>query len=252
MMSINVSDVIKSFNGNTILKSVSFTQEKGKVFSIIGPSGSGKTTLLRCLNFLERADSGTINLNGKTVDLATKDHRDIAYVRGATAMVFQSYNLFANLTALQNVTEALIYAKKMPKKEAKQYGLELLGKVGLAEKSNSYPKELSGGQRQRVGIARAIAVNPDLLLLDEPTSALDPELVGEVERVIEQLAAEGRTMLVVTHEMGFARNVSDRIIFMENGVVAEEAPAKEFFLHPRQEASKRFLRTVTDDYDYSI
>ena len=242
MMSINVSDVVKSFNGNTILKSVSFTQEKGKVFSIIGPSGSGKTTLLRCLNFLERADSGTINLNGKTVDLATKDHRDIAYVRGATAMVFQSYNLFANLTALQKVTEALIYAKKMPKKEAKQYGLELLGKVGLAKKSNSYPKELSGGQRQRVGIARAIAVNPDLLLLDEPTSALDPELVGEVERVIEQLAAEGRTMLVVTHEMALARRISSKIIFMEDGSIVEQGSPEQLFDHPEQQRTKEFLR----------
>ena len=204
-MSIGIRNLVKGFNGNTILKSVSFSQNEGQVVSIIGPSGSGKTTLLRCLNFLETADSGTLTLAGKTIDLATRDRKDIAFVRGATAMVFQSYNLFANLTAIQNVTEALIYAKKMPRKEAYQLGLELLDKVGLADKAQSYPKDLSGGQKQRVGIARAIAVNPDLLLLDEPTSALDPELVGEVEKVIEQLASEGRTMLVVTHEMALAR-----------------------------------------------
>ena len=241
-MSIGIRNLVKGFNGNTILKSVSFSQNEGQVVSIIGPSGSGKTTLLRCLNFLETADSGTLTLAGKTIDLATRDRKDIAFVRGATAMVFQSYNLFANLTAIQNVTEALIYAKKMPRKEAYQLGLELLDKVGLADKAQSYPKDLSGGQKQRVGIARAIAVNPDLLLLDEPTSALDPELVGEVEKVIEQLASEGRTMLVITHEMALARRISSNVIFMENGSIVEQGTAEKLFNRPEQQRTEEFLR----------
>ena len=235
-----------------VLRGVDLTVEKGDVVAILGPSGSGKTTLLRCLNFLETADAGQLILDGESFDLAHANRADIARLRKKTAFVFQNYNLFRNKTALQNVTEGLIVARRMPREQADAVGMKMLAKVGLADRADSYPRQLSGGQQQRVAIARAIAFRPEVLLFDEPTSALDPELTREVLNTITQLAADGLTLVVVTHEMGFARNVSDRIIFMENGIVAEEAPAKEFFLHPKQEASKRFLRTVTDDFDYSI
>ena len=239
---IEVNGVSKSFGSTRILKSVSFTQHQGEVVSIIGPSGSGKTTLLRCLNFLERADGGTLELAGRTIDLAEAHRKDVSYVRSRTAMVFQSYNLFANLTALQNVSEALIYVKKTPKAKARRIAEGLLSKVGLHDKISAYPKELSGGQKQRVGIARAVAVNPELLLLDEPTSALDPELVDEVERTIEQLAAEGRTMLVVTHEMALARRISSKVILMEHGSMVETGTPEQLFDDPQQERTREFLR----------
>lgn len=244
-MTINVSHVTKSYGGTTILHDISFSQETGQAVSIIGPSGSGKTTLLRCLNFLERAQGGTLDLDGTSVDLAHATHKEIRAVRSQTAMVFQSYNLFVNLTALDNVTEALVYAKRVPRKQANERGLELLNKVGLADRAKSYPSELSGGQKQRVGIARALAVNPKLLLLDEPTSALDPELVGEVETTIEQLAADGQTLLIVTHEMELARRISHKTIFMEAGRIVEQGDPAQLFDDPREERTREFLSRYT-------
>ena len=249
---LKITGIRKSFSTLDVLKGVDLTVHKGEVVSLIGPSGSGKTTLLRCANFLDQAEGGTMVLDGQTYHLGHVRRTEMYEARRHTAFVFQNYNLFLNKTALQNVTEGLIVARKMPRDEAEARAQKALEKVGLGNRGASYPNQLSGGQQQRVAIARAIAFRPEVLLFDEPTSALDPELTREVLNTITQLAADGLTLVVVTHEMGFARNVSDRIIFMENGIVAEEAPAKEFFLHPKQEASKRFLRTVTDDFDYSI
>ena len=248
----------KAFGALEVLKGVSLKVEKGEVVSIIGPSGGGKSTMLRCATLLETMDSGTLAYgenvaareeNGKSVYAGKAA---LAQVRRQFGLVFQQFDLFPHYTVLKNVCDAPISVQKRDKAEVEAEAMALLDKMGLQGKENAYPYQLSGGQQQRVAIARAIAFKPEVLLFDEPTSALDPELTREVLNTITQLAADGLTLVVVTHEMGFARNVSDRIIFMENGVVAEEAPAKEFFLHPRQEASKRFLRTVTDDYDYSI
>lgn len=244
---IAVTNITKSYGDHAILKSISFDQQDGEVVSLIGPSGSGKTTLLRCINFLERADSGTLDIDGTHVDFAHATRKEIAHVRSLTAMVFQSYNLFANLTALQNVTEALIYVKKMKKRDATELAMNLLDKVGLADKRNAYPKELSGGQKQRVGIARALAVSPKLLLMDEPTSALDPELVGEVERTIENLAAEGQTLLIVTHEMALARRISSKTVFMEDGVIVEQGAPEQLFDNPQQQRTREFLSRYTLD-----
>ena len=202
-----------------VLQGVDLTVEKGDVVAILGPSGSGKTTLLRCLNFLETADAGQLVLDGETFDLAHAGRADIARLRKKTAFVFQNYNLFRNKTALQNVTEGLIVARRMP-------------------------RQLSGGQQQRVAIARALATDPEIIYFDEPTSALDPELTGEVLSVMRQLAEEGMTMLVVTHEMGFARNVSSKTVFMENGVVVEQAPSREFFADPKEERTRAFLQKI--------
>ena len=207
-----------------VLQGVDLTVEKGDVVAILGPSGSGKTTLLRCLNFLETADAGQLVLDGETFDLAHAGRVDIARLRKKTAFVFQNYNLFRNKTALQNVTEGLIVARRMPREQADAIGRRMLEKVGLADRADYYPRQL-GGQQQRVAIARALATDPEIIYFDEPTSALDPELTGEVLSVMRQLAEEGMTMLVVTHEMGFARNVSSKTVFMENGVVVEQAPS---------------------------
>ena len=228
-----------------VLRGVDLTVEKGDVVAILGPSGSGKTTLLRCLNFLEPTDSGSLTFDGETFDLSRISGADIARLRKKTAFVFQNYNLFRNKTALQNVTEGLVVARKMPKAEADAIGRKMLAKVGLADRADAYPRQLSGGQQQRVAIARALATDPEIIYFDEPTSALDPELTGEVLSVIRQLAEEGMTMLVVTHEMGFARNVSSKTVFMENGVVVEQAPSQEFFAHPKEERTREFLRKIT-------
>lgn len=228
-----------------VLRGVDLTVEKGDVVAILGPSGSGKTTLLRCLNFLETADAGQLTFDGETFDLAHADRASIARLRRKTAFVFQNYNLFRNKTALQNVTEGLIVARKMPKVEADAVGMKMLEKVGLADRADYYPRQLSGGQQQRVAIARALASGPEIIYFDEPTSALDPELTGEVLAVMRQLAQEGMTMLVVTHEMGFARNVSSRTVFMENGVVVEEAPSQEFFAHPKEARTREFLQKIS-------
>ncbi len=224
-----------------VLRGVDLTVEKGDVVAILGPSGSGKTTLLRCLNFLETADAGTLTFDGEAFDLARADRASIARLRRKTAFVFQNYNLFRNKTALQNVTEGLIVARKMPKNEANAIGMKMLEKVGLADRADYYPRQLSGGQQQRVAIARALASDPEIIYFDEPTSALDPELTGEVLRVLRDLADRKTTMIIVTHEMHFARDVADRIMFMDGGVVVEEGPAKQLIEHPQEERTKQFL-----------
>lgn len=233
---LEIKNIKKSFGQTDVLHDVSLSVNKGDVIAILGPSGSGKTTLLRCLNFLEKADGGTMTFDDETIDLHKVPKRTIARIRKKTAFVFQNYNLFANKTALQNVTEGLIVGRKMPKDEANRIAHEALKKVGMEDRSDYYPSQLSGGQQQRVAIARAIAVNPEIIYFDEPTSALDPELTVEV------LAQEGMTMLVVTHEMNFARTVSNRVIFMEKGVVVEQGSSKEFFEHPKETRTKEFLR----------
>ena len=227
-----------------VLRGVDLTVEKGDVVAILGPSGSGKTTLLRCLNFLETADAGQLILDGESFELSHASRADIARLRKKTAFVFQNYNLFRNKTALQNVTEGLVVARKMPQAQADAIGRKMLEKVGLADRADYYPRQLSGGQQQRVAIARALATDPEIIYFDEPTSALDPELTGEVLAVMRQLAEEGMTMLVVTHEMGFARNVSSKTVFMENGVVVEQAPSREFFENPKEERTREFLRKI--------
>lgn len=224
-----------------VLRGVDLTVEKGDVVAILGPSGSGKTTLLRCLNFLETADAGQLTFDGETFDLAHASRADIARLRKKTAFVFQSYNLFRNKTALQNVTEGLIIARKMPKEQADAVGMKMLEKVGLADRADYYPRQLSGGQQQRVAIARALASDPEIIYFDEPTSALDPELTGEVLAVMRQLAEEGMTMLVVTHEMGFAREVSNRVIFIDDGKIQEDEPPQELFTNPKHPRLKAFL-----------
>ena len=234
---LEIKNIKKSFGQTHVLHDVSLSVNKGDVIAILGPSGSGKTTLLRCLNFLEKADGGTMTFDDETIDLHKVPKRTIARIRKKTAFVFQNYNLFANKTALQNVTEGLIVGRKMPKDEANRIAHEALKKVGMEDRSDYYPSQLSGGQQQRVAIARAIAVNPEIIYFDEPTSALDPELA-----VMKRLAQEGMTMLVVTHEMNFARTVSNRVIFMEKGVVVEQGSSKEFFEHPKETRTKEFLR----------
>ena len=224
-----------------VLRGVDLTVEKGDVVAILGPSGSGKTTLLRCLNFLETADAGQLILDGESFDLAHANRADIARLRKKTAFVFQNYNLFRNKTALQNVTEGLIVARRMPREPAAAIGRRMLEKVGLADRADYYPRQLSGGQQQRVAIARALATDPEIIYFDEPTSALDPELTGEVLSVMRQLAEEGMTMLVVTHEMGFAREVSNRVIFIDEGRIQEDEPPQELFTNPKHPRLKAFL-----------
>lgn len=241
---IEIKDLKKSYGATEVLKGVSFDIKEGETVVIIGKSGSGKTTLLRCLNFLEQADSGIFTLGDAQVDFSNVSRAQKDAVRKKTSMVFQSYNLFYNLTALQNITEALIYTKKMKKQEAHSLARQLLSEVGLSDKADSYPKMLSGGQKQRIGIARAMAVNPELLLMDEPTSALDPELIDEVSGTIKKLADEGRTMLIVTHEMRLALDIASRIIFMENGSIVESGTPDQFLNHPQQERTKAFLARI--------
>ena len=247
---LEVRNISKAFDGTPVLRDVSLSVEKGDVIAILGPSGSGKTTLLRCLNFLERADGGKLLFDGETFDLHATSRKDIARIRRKTGFVFQSSNLFANKTALGNVIEGLIVARKMPKAEAVNIGRQMLERVGLSGREEAYPSELSGGQQQRVAIARALATTPEIIYFDEPTSALDPELTGEVLAVMRDLANEGMTMLVVTHEMSFARNVSNRVMLMENGVIVEAGESKAFFEHPQQERTRAFLRTLDNDISH--
>ena len=244
---LEVKNVKKSFGELQVLKGVSLSVNKGDVVAILGPSGSGKTTLLRCMNFLEMADEGQMTFDGEDFSMHSIPRRDIARLRKKTAFVFQNYNLFRNKTALQNVTEGLIIARRMPKAQAQEIGRQALDKVGLSDRYDYYPSQLSGGQQQRVAIARALATNPEIIYFDEPTSALDPELTGEVLAVMRQLANEGMTMLVVTHAMGFARNVSSRVIFMENGSIVESADSRSFFQNPKEERTKQFLRLVGEN-----
>lgn len=238
---LDIVDLKKAYGELKVLKGISFRVDKGDVISILGPSGSGKTTLLRCLNFLERADGGKMTLDGVDYDLKNAGKSEIARFRRRTAFVFQNYNLFLNKTALQNVTEGLIIARRMPKAEAERIGRDALARVGMSDRENHYPVQLSGGQQQRVAIARALAGDPELILFDEPTSALDPELIGEVLAVMRSLAEDGMTMLVVTHELGFARNVSNRVIFMENGEIVEQGTPEKMFLHPEKVRTGQFL-----------
>lgn len=239
---LSATHVQKSFGQTQVLRNVSLSVQKGDVVAIIGPSGSGKTTLLRCLNFLERADAGQLSFDGQSYDLSHMAARDVAAIRRKTGFVFQNYNLFANKTALQNVTEGLITARKIPREQAEETGVRMLAKVGLADRAGYYPIQLSGGQQQRVAIARAMAASPEIIYFDEPTAALDPELTGEVLSVMRELASEGMTMLMVTHELAFARQVATHVVFMEDGVVVEEGPAKAFFENPVQERTRTFLR----------
>ena len=242
---LEVKNLEKTFGELHVLQKVSLTVEKGDVTAVIGPSGSGKTTLLRCINFLEKADGGTLTFNGKTYDLPAMTKRDMAALRMKTGFVFQNFNLFANKTALQNVTEGLIVARKMPKAQAVEKAMQALDRVGLKDRAGHYPSQLSGGQQQRVAIARAVAADPEIIYFDEPTSALDPELIGEVLSVMRDLAASGMTMLVVTHEMRFARDVSNHVVFMEDGRIVEEGETKAFFAAPREERTKAFLRMIS-------
>lgn len=241
---LDIKNVQKSFGGQPVLKGVDLHVGKGDVVAILGPSGSGKTTLLRCLNFLEQADGGDMTFDGEHFRLGRVPKKEIARLRKKTAFVFQNYNLFLNKTALQNVAEGLITARKMPKAQAAEIAKRALDKVGMSDRYGYYPNQLSGGQQQRAAIARAIAAGPEIIYFDEPTSALDPELTGEVLSVMRQLADEGMTMLVVTHEMGFARQASTKIIFMEDGRVVESGDTETFFSHPRKERTRSFLRTI--------
>lgn len=238
---LEIRNIKKSFGSLEVLCGVDLEVKQGEVIAILGPSGSGKTTLLRCLNYLESADEGTMIFDGESFQMNKISRKDIARIRRKTAFVFQNYNLFLNKTALQNVTEGLVIARKMAKDQAVQIGKQSLARVGLSDRCDYYPSQLSGGQQQRVAIARAIAANPEIIFFDEPTSALDPELTGEVLSVMRSLAEDGMTMLVVTHEMGFARNVASRVIFMENGQVLESGSAKEFFENPKEERTRAFL-----------
>ena len=238
---LEIRNLSKRFGNQQVLDKINLKIEKGKVFAVIGPSGTGKSTLLRCINVLERPEKGTIRLENQTFDFENLSKSDIQMLRTHTSMVFQNSNLYRNKTALENITTPLILVKKMAKEDAEKIGLELLKKVGVLEKKDAYPETLSGGEKQRVGIARALAVNPDIILFDEPTSALDPELVSGVLDVIKELAKQHTTMLIVTHEMKFAKNVADEVIFMENGHIVEQGPAKEVFEHPKEERTKQFL-----------
>ncbi len=245
-MMLDIRNVEKSFHETEVLKGLDLQVEKGDVVAILGPSGSGKTTFLRCLNFLERADGGIMMFDGEKYNLAAATRQEISRVRKKTAFVFQNYNLFLNKTVLQNVTLGLTVGSRMEKTQAREIAEEMLRKVGMADRLSSYPVQLSGGQQQRVAIARALASRPEIIYFDEPTSALDPELIGEVLAVMRQLAEEGMTMLVVTHEMEFARNVSSRVMFMEGGKVIESGPSAEFFDHPQQVRTREFIRTILD------
>ena len=240
---LQIRNLRKSFGDLQVLKSIDLDVNKGDVVAILGPSGSGKTTMLRCLNFLEKSDGGTMLFDDQRVDLARVTHAEANALRRRTGFVFQSYNLFANKTALQNVTEGLIIARKMPRRRAEEIAHAALVKVGMDDRADYYPSQLSGGQQQRVAIARAMAADPEIIYFDEPTSALDPELTGEVLAVMRSLAGEGRTMLVVTHEMDFARHAANRVVFMEQGVIVEQNTAEAFFNAPQQPRTTEFLQT---------
>ncbi|MCI8542823.1 MAG: amino acid ABC transporter ATP-binding protein [Lachnospiraceae bacterium] len=241
---LEVKGIEKSFDDLKVLRGVNLKVGRGDVVTVIGPSGSGKTTLLRCINFLERAEAGEMIFDDVRYRLDAMTRKEIAALRKKTAFVFQNYNLFRNKTALQNVTEGLVVARKVPKSEAREAGLRALQKVGMADRADAYPHQLSGGQQQRVAIARAIVTEPEVIFFDEPTSALDPELVGEVLGVMRNLASEGRTMLIVTHEMQFARNVANHVVFMDDGAVVEEGPPEEIFGAPREERTRKFLQSI--------
>ena len=241
---LSIKNVYKHFGDNNVLNGVNIEVNKGEVVVILGPSGSGKTTMLRCINFLEQANEGSITVNAYTVGAKEKSKKKIRNLRRKTAMVFQQYNLFRNRTAVENVMEGLVVVKKMHKEEARKKAEKALADVGLLEKKDFYPSQLSGGQQQRVGIARALVMEPDLLLFDEPTSALDPELVGEVLSSIRKVAKTGITMMIVTHEIAFAKEAATRVIFMEGGVVVEDGTPEEVIDHPKTERTQEFLARI--------
>ncbi|EGV04947.1 ABC transporter, ATP-binding protein [Haemophilus pittmaniae HK 85] len=251
---LQVKNINKTFHANSVLKGIDFSIEKGEVVTLIGPSGSGKTTFLRCLNLLERPEQGQLDFADLHIDFAHKINKaDELALRRRTSMVFQQYNLFPHRTALENVMEGMVTVQKIAKDKARDKALALLKKVGLSDKAELYPSQLSGGQQQRVGIARALAVEPQLILLDEPTSALDPELVGEVLQTLKLLAQEGWTMIIVTHELNFAKEVADRVILMEQGQIVEQNRASEFFNNPQQERTRQFLlQAKMPMWDYCI
>ncbi|WP_100404102.1 amino acid ABC transporter ATP-binding protein [Bacillus sp. FJAT-42315] len=250
---IKLTGIHKRFKDNEVLKGIDLEVKKGDVMTIIGPSGSGKTTLLRCINYLENPDQGMIQI-GKdlTINAEKPSKKQILHLRRKTAMVFQNYNLFQNKTVIENITEGLIVAQKKSKEEANKMAKSLLEKVGLIEKMNDYPSSLSGGQQQRVGIARALALNPEVILFDEPTSALDPEMVGEVLQLMKTIAREGITMIVVTHEIEFAREVANHVVFMDGGHIIEEGTPEEVIVHPSKERTKQFLRRLIREPEYII
>ena len=243
---LDIQNVRKSFGDNEVLKDISLTVDKGEVVSVIGPSGSGKSTFLRCATLLETMDSGTLRYMDEPV--ATMENGRIVYtkdlkkVRGYFGLVFQNFNLFPHYSVLKNVTDAPIHVQKRPKEEVRAQALELLDAMGLGDKANAYPCQLSGGQKQRVSIERALAMNPEILFFDEPTSALDPELTGEVLKVIRQLAEQSMTMVIVTHEMAFAHAISDRVIFMDGGVIVEQGTPQELFEGTKKERTRQFLQ----------
>lgn len=244
---IVISHVRKSFGDNPVLKDINLEVKHGDVVAILGPSGSGKTTFLRCLNYLEHADGGILSFGDKTYDLHAASKAEILEERRRTAFVFQHYNLFANMSALHNVMEGLTTARKVPRAKAEAIAKRALDQVGLSDRYDYYPSQLSGGQQQRVSIARALAVDPEVIFFDEPTSALDPELIGEVLIVMKKLAQNGTTMIVVTHEMQFARNIANKVLFMEHGEVVEEGTPDEIFNHAQHERTREFLRQLTPE-----
>ena len=238
---IEVKNLIKKFGGEAVLNDISETIVKGEKIVIIGPSGAGKSTFLRCLNLLERPDGGSIFFNG--VDI-TAEKTNVDELRAKMGMVFQHFNLFPHLTVLQNITLAPVTLKRQTKSEAESNAMKLLARIGLADKAATYPSKLSGGQKQRIAIVRSLAMNPDVMLFDEPTSALDPEMVGEVLNLMKELAEEGMTMVVVSHEMGFAREVATRVLFMDGGVIAESGTPDDIFNRPKCERLQQFLKSV--------
>lgn len=246
MALLEIKNIRKNFDDKEVLRGVSFNVNKGHVVSILGPSGSGKTTLLRCINFLEKADSGLMEFDGQMYDLKDMSKKEITGIQKQTGFVFQDYNLFQNKNVLDNVTLGLTSARKIPKDQAVRTAMDMLSRVGMEDYAKQYPSQLSGGQQQRVAIARALATDPKIIYFDEPTSALDPQLTGEVLTVMRQLAEDGMTMLVVTHEMSFAREVSNKVIFMDGGVVVEQGVPDEFFSNPKEERTREFLHLETE------
>lgn len=249
---LKVNHLSKSFGSHQIFNDLNFEIQKGEVVSILGPSGSGKSTLLRCLNLLEKPDTGRIVFDKEHYDLSNIPARQTYKIRSSMGMVFQNYNLFVHKTALENIMEGLVTVKKQPFDQAKNEAQNYLDLVGLSDKANAYPDRLSGGQQQRVAIARTLAMNPKVILFDEPTSALDPERVNEVLSVIKKIAAQGATMIIVTHEMRFAYETSDRIFFMDQGAIVEEGTPEQIFIHPSQERTKKFIGQNQFFSDYTI
>lgn len=246
---IEIRNLTKSFHTNVVLDDISLDIKRGDVVAVIGPSGSGKSTFLRCINLLEEPETGTIQIDDLKINFKKKTKQEIRNLRQSTAMVFQQFNLFRQKTALENVMEGLVIVKKIPRSDAEASAVKQLKKVGLSDRIHYYPKQLSGGQQQRVAIARALAMNPKLLLFDEPTSALDPELVGEVLDTIRSAAAEGNTMIIVSHELRFVYNVANRVIFLDGGKIIEDGTPKEVFGNPRNERTKNFITKFFGNQD---